>query len=135
LGDALARQWAEASSGAACAQDALAGFLRLHLDFLAASPGTGEILYGGPPDDEAGEFDAAVRRLLKPTLDALEEAVARGKREKAFLPDVDPAMAAVHFLGVIHTSFAFWTMRGRSGTLREIGEVLFGQWASALSGR
>ncbi|MDD8025810.1 MAG: hypothetical protein PHI34_04800 [Acidobacteriota bacterium] len=133
LAATLARQWVEAAEHAASAKDGLTAFLRIHFDFLASAPETGEILYQGPPDDQSGRFDASVRDLFKPLLEAVAAQVERGKRDKAFRPDVDPASAAVHFLGLVQMAFQFWSMKGRSGSLRGIGEELFGQWLNSIS--
>ncbi|GEM_PF-3718513 len=136
LGEILSGQWTEAGAEACGAgvQEALAGFLRLHLEFLAARPEVGEALYAGPPDDESGAHDAAVRDLFKPVLVAVEGAVERAKGEGLFPADLDPAMAALHYLGVIQMSFVFWNMRGRSESLPEIGRGLLGQLLGSLSG-
>ncbi|MCX6561364.1 MAG: hypothetical protein NTZ26_12725 [Candidatus Aminicenantes bacterium] len=133
LDEALAGQWAAACSCAVGAKDGLAAFLRLHLDFLAAEPGTGEILYGGPPDDETGSFDTAVRETLKPTLAALAAAIERGKSEKAFRSDIDPEMAAVHFLGIMQMSFVYWMIGDGQGSLQGLGEQLLGQFLASIS--
>lgn len=136
LGTALACQWTEAAAEEreGGAQGVLTGFLRLHLEFLAARPEVGEALYAGPPDDAIGAHDAEVRGALQPVLAALEAAVEQGKDEGLFPAELDPAMAALHYLGVIQMSFVFWKMQGCSGSLTEIGRDLLGQWLVSLEG-
>lgn len=149
LGAVLSGQWAQAEAEAGAsgqangagaegrgegARKVLAGFLRLHLELLAARPEIGEALYAGPPDNASGAHDAAVRDLFTPVLAAIERAVGRGKAEGLFPAGLDPAMAALHYLGVIQMSFVFWKMRGCSGSLTEIGRGLFGQWLASLEG-
>jgi hypothetical protein len=149
LGPVLSGQWAQAeveagASGEADAagaeereggaRDVLAQFLRLHLEFLASRPEVGEALYVGPPDDAPGGHDAGLRDLLEPILTAVEGAVERGKGEGLFPAGLDPAMAALHYLGAIQMSFVFWKMRGCSGSLTEIGRGFFEQWLVSLEG-
>jgi hypothetical protein len=75
-----------------------------------------------------------VRELLEPVLAAVAGAVERGKAEGLFPAGLDPAMAAIHYLGALQMSFVFWKMRGCSGSLTEIGRGLFGQWLVSLEG-
>lgn len=149
LGAVLSGQWARAEAGAGAegkanragaegrgggAREVLAGFLKLHLDFIAARLEVGEALYAGPLDETPGGHDASLRDLLKPILAAVEGAVERGKGEGLFPAGLDPVMAALHYLGAVQMSFVFWKMRGFSGSLPEIGRGFFEQWLVSLEG-
>jgi hypothetical protein len=132
LGPILAGQWAAAAAGSADARATLAEFLRLHLAFLAARPEAGEALYGEPGGADGEARDASIRAALEPIRAGVRAAVERGKGEGAFAEDAEADMAALHFLGISQMSFVFWDLRGRSGSLPEIGRGLFEQWIAAL---
>lgn len=129
LRDAVILQIGEAEAKTPSTTEALKVFLLRHLEFLQKKPAAGDILYGRAfPADEKISSD-----LRKPILSSLETLFSRAKSERAFRKEIDPAMAAVHFLGAIQMAFTFWMIGGRKFALQDIGNSLYTQFLEGIA--
>jgi AcrR family transcriptional regulator len=108
-------QIAAAAEEGGGAREILAAFLRNHFEFLSDHPEAAALLYdeaAAPSGERAGQELARALRVL---LSECRKIIKRGKAEKAIRGDVDPAMAAVHFLGVIQMAWTLGEIGGRRG--------------------
>jgi hypothetical protein len=130
---AVRSQWARAEKRNGGARAVLTAFLAAHFEFLNADARTAQALYDPPPETANERTRLERLKTIRALMNAAEKAVAAGKREKAVRGDVDPAMAAVHFLGAIQMAWTFWTIGGRRGDLTDAGLRLFDQLWDGIS--
>jgi hypothetical protein len=125
---AIRAQWARAEEMDGGARLVLAAFLAAHFELLETDARTALALYGPPPETENERTRLGRLKAIRALMAAAEQAVAAGKKERAVREDVDPAMAAVHFLGVIHLAWTLRSMDGASRPLAAMGAGLFDQF-------
>jgi hypothetical protein len=133
LREAVILQIGEAEAKAPSSADALKVFLHRHLEFLAKDPEAGDILYGRALPADEKRTERIVSDLRKPILSLLETLLSRAKSERALRAEIDPAMAAIHFLGVIQMAFTFWMIGGRKPALQNIGDSLYAQFLEGIA--
>jgi len=123
-------QLAAAAEESAGARATLSEFLRIHLEFLGANPEIAALLYDDAAAPAGERALCEHRRLMLFLISKFERIVVDGKKAKRIRGDVDPAMAAVHYLGVVQMAWMFWTISGRRGDLIDAGIQFFEQfWA------
>jgi hypothetical protein len=133
LREAVILQIGEAEAKAPSTPEALQVFLYRHLEFLEKNPEAGEILYGRADPADKKRAERRVSDLRKPILSSLEKLFFRAKSERALRAEIDPAMAAIHFLGVIQMAFTFWMIGGRKPALQNIGDSLYAQFLEGIA--
>ena len=112
--------------------EALKGLLKNHLEFLETYPGIFKIIYS----DEIHIGDEFLLNKLNTVINTLisivEEVINEGKKAKLVKKNVNPALAAIHFLGIVQTVFSFWTIKNRKTSLIKIGDNLLSQFFEGI---
>jgi hypothetical protein len=124
---AVPAQFAAGAAGGGDARTVLAGFVRIHLEYLAAHQAPAAMFYENAALPSGARALREYRKLMLFLLAEFEKCFAAGKDAKKVRADVDPAMAAVHCLGAIQMAWTYWTMGGRKGDLAAAGLNLFDQ--------
>lgn len=106
--------------------------LRLHLEFLQQFPGLFRIIYWDEIHIGESAMMQKLKKLTNELLNFIEEIFAKGKKEKLFGAKTDVKTAAIHFLGIVQTSFSFWTIMHRKGSLIQLGQKLLSQLVSGI---
>jgi len=112
--------------------EALNGLLKNHLEFLETYPGIFKIIYS----DEIHIGDEfllnKLNTIINTVISIVEEVINEGKKAKLVKKNVNPALAAIHFLGIVQTAFTFWTIKNRKLSLIKIGEDLLSQFFEGI---
>ncbi|MCP2520574.1 TetR/AcrR family transcriptional regulator [Candidatus Aminicenantes bacterium AC-335-B20] len=112
--------------------EALSELLKNHLEFLEKYPGIFKVLYS----DEIHIGDEflleKLNNVINTVISIIENAVNIGKRKKLIKENVNPALAAIHFLGIVQTAFSFWTIKNRKSSLIKIGDSLLNQFFEGI---
>jgi len=112
--------------------DKLKALLKIHLEFLEAFPGLFKIIYS----DEIHIGEKSLLNKLESLINALtgsiKEIIDKGKKTDKFRSDLNSTMAAVHFLGIVQTSFSYWTIKNRKVSLSQTGDYLLSQLLSGI---
>lgn len=107
--------------------------LELHLDFLELYPGIFRIVYSDEIHMGEPELLNKLGALTEFLTASLEKIFLRGMAEGHFRRHLDPALAAIHFLGIIQVAFSFWTIKKRRPSLRGIGRGLMAQMTKGIA--
>jgi len=107
--------------------------LDLHLDFLELYPGIFRIVYSDEIHMGEPELLDKLGALTEFLTASLEKIFRRGMRDGHFRRNLDPALAAIHFMGIIQVAFSFWTIKKRGPSLRDIGRGLMAQLMAGIS--
>ena len=101
--------------------------LRLQLEFLQKFPGLFRIIYW----DEIQIGESVLMKKLEQwsdeLLSAISQIIKKGKKDGLFDKDLNTKTVAIHFLGIVQTSFSFWTIERRKGSLPLLGDRLLSQ--------
>ncbi len=107
-------------------KEKLEDLLLFMLSFLQEFPGIYRIIFS---DELYLENPETFQKFKKFTMDIAHQVaslIEEGVRSGEFREDVDPEIAAIYFMGIIHTSFTLWNLfENRSFSLIEEGKKLF----------
>jgi hypothetical protein len=65
-------------------------------------------------------------------LDGIASFIRAAIREGAYREDLNPDIAAVHYLGLIQAAFIYWTTNNRRGDLPDFGAGLYEQMGNGF---
>lgn len=110
----------------------LKSLLKIHLEFLESYPGLFKIIYSDEIHIGEKSLLNKLESLINDLTDSIKEIIDRGKKTDKFSLDVDSTMAAVNFLGIVQTSFSYWTIKNRKISLSQTGDHLLSQFLNGI---
>jgi len=110
----------------------LKSLLKIHLEFLEAFPGLFKIIYSDEIHIGEKSLLNKLESLLNELTDSIKEIIDIGKKTGEFKSDLNSNMAAVHFLGIVQTSFSYWTIKNREISLSQTGDDLLSQFLNGI---
>jgi AcrR family transcriptional regulator len=110
----------------------LQSLLKIHLEFLEAFPGLFKIVYSDEIHIGEKSLLNKLESLINELTDSIKEIIDKGKKAHEFHADVDSTIAAVNFLGIVQTSFSYWTIKNREISLNRTGERLLSQFLNGI---
>jgi len=130
----LARSnFAEIKKSAKNSTEELRLLLKIHLEFLEEFPGLFKIIYSDEIHIGESSLLEKLQLLLGEIIESIQGIVQQGKKAGVFKSNVDAAIAAIHFLGIVQTAFSYWTIGGRKISLVQTGDKLISQFFSGIS--
>jgi AcrR family transcriptional regulator len=114
-------------------EQALRAWFDFAVSFLEEYPGIYRILFSdGLYTGEKAMFQQ-FKGCMFDLLSRIRGVIERGIAEKVFWPDLDPASNAVMFLGIIHTTFTFWTVfEERARSYKKTAKPYFEEYLRSL---
>lgn len=106
--------------------------LRNHLEFLKMYPGLFKIIYSDEIHIGESSLLQKLDDLISNMLTGIEEIIEKGKESQLFKADADVTVGAIHFLGIVQTSFSYWTIKNRKSSLTELGDQLLDQFFAGI---
>lgn len=101
--------------------------------FLEEYPGIYRILFSDGLYAEDRKMFRAFQDILLDLRGRVQSIIEKGMAERVFWPDLDPAAHAVMYLGVIHTTFALWTVfEERARNYTETAKPYFEEYMRSL---
>jgi AcrR family transcriptional regulator len=125
-------QLAEVRAMPLAADEALGLLFRLHLEFLQMHPGIYRIRFSDELPLGEKEIRDRILRLTEFMLDGIASFIRAAIREGAYREDLNPDIAAVHYLGLIQAAFIYWTTNNRRGDLPDFGAGLYEQMGNGF---
>jgi len=113
--------------------DKLKSLLKIHLEFLEEFPGLFKIIYSDEIHIGEKSLLNRLESLINGLTDSIKKIINKGKKEGQFRSDVNSTLAAVNFLGIIQTSFTYWTIKNREISLCQTGDFLLSQFLHGIT--
>lgn len=110
----------------------LQSLLKIHLEFLETFPGLFKIVYSDEIHIGEKSLLNKLESLINELTDSIKEIIDKGKKAHEFHAGVDSTIAAVNFLGIVQTSFSYWTIKNREISLSRTGERLLSQFLNGI---
>lgn len=111
----------------------LAEWFGFVISYLEDFPGIYRILFSDALYAEDRELFGKFKSITDDLRERAEAAMRAGMEQKLFRPDLDPGVAAIMFLGLVHISFTLWSIfDGRRRSLREVARPLFDEYMNSL---
>ncbi len=126
------RQFSEVEKNMTDVEDGLNKLLELHLEFLEQYPGIFRIIYSDEIHLGESSLLEKLELLTAEIINFIKKTIEEGIKHHKLKKDVDPDIAAIHFLGIIYTAFSYWTIKKREISLMKIGEKLLEQYLQGL---
>lgn len=124
--------FAEVEEKASDSLEALKQLLSLHLKFLEEYPGIFKIIYSDEIHQGDVELQDKVNGLISEILAFIKKVIQQAIAERKLKTDLDVTTAAMHFLGLVYTSFSYWTIKKRKVPLRKISAELLEQYLEGV---
>ncbi|MDD8025432.1 MAG: TetR/AcrR family transcriptional regulator [Acidobacteriota bacterium] len=114
-------------------EQSLRAWFDFAVSFLEDYPGVYRILFSdGLYTGEKAMFKQ-FKDCMFDLLSRIQSVIERGIAEKVLWPDLNPASNAVMFLGVIHTTFTFWTVfENRVRSYKKTAQPYFEEYLRSL---
>jgi len=110
----------------------LKSILKIHLEFLEAFPGLFKIIYSDEIHIGEKSLLNKLESLINELTDSIKEIIDKGIKTDKFSSEIDSNMAAVNFLGIVQTSFSYWTIKNRKVDLDQTGDNLLSQFLNGI---
>ncbi|MBN1271439.1 MAG: TetR/AcrR family transcriptional regulator [Candidatus Aminicenantes bacterium] len=110
----------------------LKSLLKIHLEFLEAFPGLFKIIYSDEVHIGEESLLKKLEFLINELTGSIKKIIDKGKKTKIFRNRLDSNMAAVHFLGIVQATFAYWTFKNRKISLSQTGDGLLSQFLTGI---
>lgn len=129
----LQEEYAAMAARGSGPEQSLAGLFRFLSAYFEEFPGLYRIMFS----DALYAGDNELRSRFKATIHGLkenaEQAIRAGVAAGLFRPALDPHIAAIMYLGVVHTSFSLWGIfEERSRCLSEVARPLLEEYMNSL---
>ncbi|HHF52680.1 MAG TPA: TetR/AcrR family transcriptional regulator [Candidatus Aminicenantes bacterium] len=110
----------------------LKSLLKIHLEFLEAFPGLFKIIYSDEIHIGEKSLLNKLDSLINDLTGSIKKIIDKGKTTDKFRSDLNSTIAAVHFLGIVQTSFSYWTIKNREISLSQTGDHLLSQLLAGI---